>query len=63
MEILVQAKKIDSIDHMVDLDKQRMIENAINDVGNKFLSRIKAKLGDDYSYGEIKLVRAAMMCE
>lgn len=63
MEILVQSKKIESIDHMVDPDKKRTIENAINDVGSKFLSRIKAKLGDDYSYGEIKLVRAAMMCE
>jgi len=62
METLVQAKRIESIDHMVDLDKQRTIENAINDVGSKFLSRIKAKLGDDYSYGEIKLVRATMMC-
>ncbi|MCL7410904.1 MAG: DNA helicase RecQ [Methanosarcinaceae archaeon] len=63
MEILVQSKRIDSIDHMVDPDKKCIIENAINDVGDKFLSRIKAKLGDDYSYGEIKLVRAAMMCE
>ncbi|MGP8319518.1 MAG: DNA helicase RecQ [Methanosarcinaceae archaeon] len=60
METLIQAKKIDSIDHIIDMDKQRIIKNAINDVGDKFLSRIKAKLGGDYSYGEIKLVRATM---
>ncbi|MGP8337016.1 MAG: DNA helicase RecQ [Methanosarcinaceae archaeon] len=60
METLIRAKKIDSIDHIIDRDKQHMIKNAINDVGDKFLSRIKAKLGEEYSYGEIKLVRAAM---
>ena len=60
METLIQVKKIGSIDHIIDMDKQRIIKNAINDVGDKFLSRIKAKLGEDYSYGEIKLVRAAM---
>lgn len=62
IENLILAGKIDSIDHMVDLEKQSTIKDAIDDVGSKFLSRIKAKLGDDYSYGEIKLVRADMMC-
>ncbi|HJH32384.1 MAG TPA: DNA helicase RecQ [Methanosarcinaceae archaeon] len=60
METLILAKKIDSIDNLIDADKQRMIINAINDVEEKFLSRIKAKLGEDYSYGEIKLVLAAI---
>ncbi len=62
IENLILAGKIDSIDHMVDMEKQCLIKNAIDEVGSKFLSRIKAKLGDDYSYGEIKLVRADMMC-
>ncbi len=34
---------------MVDLEKQSLIKDAIGEVGSKFLSRIKAKLGDDYS--------------
>ncbi len=63
IENLILAGKIDSIDHMVDMEKQSMIKDAIDEVGSKFLSRIKAKLGEDYSYGEIKLVRADMMCE
>ncbi len=62
IETLILDGKIDSIDHMVDMEKQSLIKNAIDEVGSKFLSRIKAKLGDDYSYGEIKLVRADMMC-
>ena len=62
IENLILAGKIDSIDHMVDIEKQSLIKDAIDEVGNKFLSRIKAKLGEDYSYGEIKLVRADMMC-
>ncbi len=61
IENLILAGKIDSIDHMVDVEKQCLIKNAINEVGSKYLSRIKTKLGEDYSYGEIKLVRADMM--
>ena len=63
IENLILAGKIDMIDHMVDLEKQSIIKNAIDEVGSKFLSPIKTKLGADYSYGEIKLVRATMTCE
>ncbi len=60
VEILLLTKQVDSINHMVAQDKQRIIENVVNDAGSKIVSRIKAKLGEDYSYGEIKLVIAAM---
>jgi len=59
-EKLVLTGEIDSIDEWVAPDKHQVIQKTINDVGSKYLSRIKAKLGEDYSYGEIKLVRAAM---
>ena len=61
IEKLIMAGEIDSIDHVVDLEKQSLIKDAIDDVGSEFLSRIKAKLGEDVSYGEIKLVRADIM--
>jgi ATP-dependent DNA helicase RecQ len=62
IEKLILAGKIDSINHIVDMEKQSLIKDAIDEVGSKFLSRIKAKLGEEVSYGEIKLVRADMMC-
>ncbi|MDW7728053.1 MAG: DNA helicase RecQ [Candidatus Methanoperedens sp.] len=49
IEKLILAGKIDSIDHVVDLERQSQIKEAIDEVGSKFISRIKAKLGEDIS--------------
>lgn len=61
IEKLILAGNIDSIDHWVDKEKQRTIQEAIATVGGEFLSPIREKLGDGYLYEDIKLVRAVMM--
>jgi ATP-dependent DNA helicase RecQ len=48
------------IDRIVSLEKATAIEQAINTVGAELLTPIKAHLGDDYSYEEIKIVRARL---
>jgi ATP-dependent DNA helicase RecQ len=49
-----------TIDRIVPLEKAAAIEQAINTVGAERLTPIKEHLGDDYSYEEIKLVRARL---
>ena len=48
------------ISELIDAQKQLIIFNAIQDVGDSMLRPIKDFLGDEYSYDEIRLVRAAM---
>ncbi|HHT9124465.1 MAG TPA: DNA helicase RecQ [Candidatus Brocadiia bacterium] len=52
-----------SLDNIVDREKQERIRRSLKELGVKVLSPVKEKLGNDYSYGEIRLVRAKMMCE
>jgi ATP-dependent DNA helicase RecQ len=47
-----------NIDRIVSIDRQQTIQQAIDIVGAERLNPIKAQLGDEYSYEEIKLVRA-----
>jgi ATP-dependent DNA helicase RecQ len=47
-----------NIDRLVPLDRQQTIQQAIDIVGAERLNPIKVQLGDEYSYEEIKLVRA-----
>ncbi len=49
-----------TIDRIVSPAKTIAIEQAINTIGAERLTPIKAHLGDDYSYEEIKIVRAKM---
>jgi ATP-dependent DNA helicase RecQ len=48
------------LDRIVSPDRAIAIEQAIATVGAEKLNPIKAHLGDDYSYEEIKLVRAKL---
>ncbi len=48
------------IDRIVAPEKVTIIEQAIATVGAERLTPIKVHLGDDYSYEEIKIVRARM---
>jgi ATP-dependent DNA helicase RecQ len=48
------------LDRIVSPDRASAIEQAIATVGAEKLTPIKAHLGDDYSYEEIKLVRAKL---
>jgi ATP-dependent DNA helicase RecQ len=49
-----------TIDRIVSREKTIEIEQAINTVGAERLTPIKVHLGDDYSYEEIKIVRARL---
>ncbi len=48
------------LDRIVSPDRAAAIERAIATVGAEKLNPLKAHLGDDYSYEEIKLVRARL---
>ncbi len=52
-----------SVDHIVDPKRQQHIKEVFKEIGTDVLSPIKEKLGEDYSYEEIRLVRAKMMVE
>ncbi len=48
-----------ALDGLVDRERQRAIEQAIDEVGPDLLTPIRERLGEDYGYGEIRFVRAA----
>ena len=52
-----------SVDSFVDSEKQQRIMQTLKELGMQALSPVKEKLGDKYSYEEIRLVRAKMMRE
>jgi ATP-dependent DNA helicase RecQ len=52
-----------SVDSIVDPEKQQRIMQTLKELGMQALSPVKEKLGDGYSYEEIRLVRAKMMRE
>ena len=52
-----------SIDRLVNLEKQDCIKQSFRELDTDMLTPVKEKLGNDYSYEEIRLVRAKMMCE
>ncbi|HHT9146897.1 MAG TPA: DNA helicase RecQ [Candidatus Wunengus sp. YC61] len=52
-----------SVDSMVEPEKQQRIMQTLKEMGMQTLTPIKEKLGDGYSYEEIRLVRAKMMRE
>jgi ATP-dependent DNA helicase RecQ len=52
-----------SVDSIVDPEKQQHIKQALKELGMQTMSPVKEKLGDKYSYEEIRLVRAKMMRE
>lgn len=62
IEKLLLAGKDISIDNFVSIEKQRIIQGCMQTVGEK-LSPIKEKLGEGYSYNEIRLVRAKSNAE
>ena len=52
-----------SVDSLVEPEKQQHIKQALEELGMQTLSPVKEKLGDGYSYEEVRLVRAKMMYE
>ncbi len=52
-----------SVDSIVDAEKQHRIMQTLKELGMQAMSPVKEKLGDGYSYEEIRLVRAKMLRE
>lgn len=59
LEAAIAAGEALDLDRLVGAEKRRVIEGAIADVGWSLLKPIKERLGDDCSYDEIRIVRAA----
>ncbi len=57
---LVEAGEAIDIDRLVHPEHYDMIVDALQQIGDELLKPIKEFLGDDYSYEEIRLVRAAI---
>jgi ATP-dependent DNA helicase RecQ len=55
---LIELQQPIDINQLVSQTKQIKIKEAIQKIGDNALSPLKEALGDDYSYEEIKLVRA-----
>ncbi|MDO8727400.1 MAG: DNA helicase RecQ [Candidatus Methanoperedens sp.] len=60
IEKLIIAGENINIEKFIKKEKIEVISRVIHELGGKTLKPIKEKLGDNYSYGEIKLVRAKM---
>lgn len=57
--LILTGENID-IERFVSKDKIKAISSAISEIGGGALKPIKDRLGDNFSYGEIRLVRAKM---
>lgn len=49
-----------NVNEFVNPEKQKNISEALNKIGDKFLKPIRDYLGSEYSYDEIKLVKAKL---
>jgi ATP-dependent DNA helicase RecQ len=61
IEKLILAGENINIGKMVKKEKIEVISNAILEMGGETLKPIKERLGDNFSYEEIRIVRAKMM--
>ena len=55
---LIEMQQPIEIDRFISEEKKSMIIRSIQTIGDGSLTPLKNRLGDDYSYNEIKLVRA-----
>jgi len=58
LTMAVEAEELDRIDLLVSPRKQTAIVSAFNELGSQSLSPVKERLGEDYSFGELRVVRA-----
>ena len=59
-KLILSGENID-IGKLIKKEKIESISSAILELGGETLKPIKERLGDNFSYGEIRLVRARMM--
>ncbi len=55
---LIELRQPININSLVSQDKQQAIYQAVNTLGDNSLTPLKEKLGENYTYEEIRLVRA-----
>ncbi len=60
-ENLISSGEEIDIDKFIDKNKQDIIINTLAIHGGEKLSPVKEQLGDEFSYNEIRLVRAYLM--
>ncbi len=60
IEKLILAGENINIEKLVKKEKIEVISSAVLEMGGESLKPIKERLGDNYSYGEIRIVRAKM---
>lgn len=58
LEELIEAGQIEEIGMLVECDRKQCIAEVIDRIGPISLTKIREKLGNNYSYEEIRLVRA-----
>jgi ATP-dependent DNA helicase RecQ len=56
-ELLEKSQPV-NLEQLVSEDRRRAIVAAIEQVGAEYLGPIREQLGNQYEYGEIKLIRA-----
>ncbi|PWB56935.1 MAG: DNA helicase RecQ [Candidatus Methanoperedenaceae archaeon] len=59
-KLIMSGENVD-IGNLIKKEKIDFISSAIMELGGQSLKPLKEKLGDNFSYGEIRLVRARMM--
>jgi len=57
---LIEAGETIDIERLVHPERQKIIFDALQQIGGDMLTPVKEFLGDEYSYNEIRLVRALM---
>lgn len=57
---LIEAGETLDIERLIPLDRHKIILDALQQVGDELLKPVKEFLGEEYSYDEIRLVRAVM---
>lgn len=57
---LIELNQPVNVNEFVNPEKQKNISEALNKIGDKFLKPIRDYLGSEYSYDEIKLVKAKL---
>jgi ATP-dependent DNA helicase RecQ len=59
----IEAGEMVELDRLVSAERRQAIEAAIAEVGPERLGPIMDRLGDGYTYGELRLVRAALQSQ
>lgn len=60
---LIEAGELIDMERLIQPQRYQVIEAILRQMGSDVLKPVKEALGDDYSYGEIRIVRAIMRRE